>query len=577
MDSSIFAAQFSELFKDFVDQQQKFQQRVEKTFISIEKTLSKSIPSVTQKYENENQKRYLHGRPTNVQKTPRKVKEDSIRVVIDDISKKAADKLDGDDTTTIKTINNQSSGGLLEKVLGGLLLGVTAVAGGFAARQLGIDTSALSTVFGVAGKFSKLLRKLPLVGLLISTGEALSKFKEGGPKNIISGMMDIVAGISYMFPGIGTAIGLGVDVLNYFFEKTIDEAETEGKKVETFGDIYRIIKDAILNSPVGKWFTQLGEKWLAVFKNPGVDTLYDYFEHIGLVWLGDMFNKFDQGVGNLLGLTNEAGEMTSLTDWMSSWVADNIVTPIINFFDYVGEQIAAAIRFVKNFGEEMINEVKQTIEDNSPSAIAEEFYGVRASDEILEGDALVSSGENYRKLFGRLKEQYEYTVDQINELTKDVPDEMPQVKARILGAEIRKLQKHKQNNLEEQQPGKPPETIISEEELQEWLKNNPNTDNPDIKEMNDFSIFDNKLNGIVMGDKYQPFNKDDSIIGFKDGEALVKGLESLISIGKEQIQLLQTYLEENKQSIIAAPSTNTTNNMTFTVESGVSAFRKALS
>lgn len=561
MDSSIFAAQFSELFKDFVDQQQKFQKRVEKTFISIEKTLSKSIPSITQKYENENQKRYLHGRPTNVQKTPRKVKEDSIRVVIDDISKKAADKLDGDDTTSIKTINNQSSGGLLEKVLGGLLLGVTAVAGGFAARQLGIDTSALSTVFGVAGKFSKLLRKLPLVGLLISTGEALSKFKEGGSKNIISGMMDIAAGISYMFPGIGTAIGLGVDVLNYFFEKTIDNAAVEGRPVNTFGDIYTILQDAILGSPVGQWVVQLGEKFSNIFAEPGAESLYDFFEHIGLVWLGDMFNTLDKGIGNLLGLSNNTGDITSLTDWMSSWVADNIVTPIINFFDYVGEQIAAAIGFVKNFGEEMITKVKQTIKDNSPSAIAEEFYGVRAFDEILEGDNLIRSSENYRKLFGRLKDQYEYTEGQINDLIKDVPENMPQVRARILGDEIRKLKQYQDDT-----------------QTQEWepVDQTENNKNVEFNRLDDFSVFNNKLNGIVIGDKYQPFNKDDSIIGFKDGEALVKGLETLISVGKEQIQLLQTYLEENKQSIIAAPSTNTTNNMTFTVESGVNVFRKAL-
>lgn len=564
MEPSIFAAQFSDMFKDFVKQQQSFQKSIEKTFKSIDKTLAKKVLPKKTEYENESQRKYLAGRPQNVQK-PRKVVQDSVKVIIEDVSKKAAAKLDDDDSTTINNqIQGSKSSGLLEKVLGGLLLGVTAVAGGFALKQLGIDTSALSTVFGVAGKFSKLLKKLPLVGLLISTGEALAKFKAGGPKNIISGMMDIASGIAYMFPGIGTAIGLGIDVLNYFFEKTVDKAETEGRQVETFGDIYQIIKDSIMNSKFGRWFTELGTKFKAVFTNPGAESLYDYFEHIGLVWLGDMFNKFDKGIGNLLGLTNESGDMTSLTDWMSSWVADNIVTPIMNFFDYVGEQIANAINAVKEYATNLVNKTKEIIEEYAtPTGIAENLMGVRESDTILEGDALIASSENYRKLFNRLKEQHNYTHEQILDLVKDVDDDMPQVKARILGAEIQKL--------------KGQDKLDGEWVPVDQTENNKNLRFKTKDPLNDFSIFNGKVNGIVSGNKFQEFSKDDSIIGFKDGEALVKGIESLLAVGKEQIEILQMYLENNNSQPVIAPSTNNTNNYTFNVESGVSAFRKALS
>ena len=585
VDSSIFAAQFSSMFNDFVKQQLDFQKKIEKVFGDISKTLEGKKKSETvKKYENENQQKYLEGRPENVQKTPRKVVEDVTKVTIADISEKAAKKIDSDDDSQKNAAAPEPKGGgsLIEKVLGTLLMGVTAVAGGFALNSMGIDTSALSAVFGVAGGiFSKMLKKLPLVGLLISVGEAISKFKSGGPKNIISGLLDIAAGISYMFPGIGTAIGLGIDVLNYFFEKTVDQAEEEGKSVETFGDIFTIVKDAILNSKFIKWFKDLGKKFIAIFTasdgNERIIALYDYFEHIGLVWLGEMFNKLDEGIGGLLGLEDENGAPASLTGWLTNWVSEKIVTPIMNFFSWIGEKIMNAITSVIDGATEMFNKAKEWVKDKlnplnwlrKGKEKVEEVYDEKVTSKVntlagndaamaeigMDESGKTSADKNadlYKALSNQLKEEYDLTDENLK------PYKTGSIEERI-----EKLTKLKQD-------------LKAQKEAENNLQADPETFNDDkLKPLDDFVSFGGNTNAIVMGGKYQKFSEDDTVIGFKDGEALAKGIEQLIEVGQQQLEILSEYLEKAAGvGNVVAPST--TNNYSFSVESGVSAFRKAV-
>ena len=68
---------------------------------------------------------------------------------------------------------------------------------------------------------------MPIIGSLFSFYEAYKKFKQGGIDNIVFGIMDLAAGIAYAFPGVGTAIGLGVDVLQYFLKNKADEFKKE--------------------------------------------------------------------------------------------------------------------------------------------------------------------------------------------------------------------------------------------------------------------------------------------------------------------------------------------------------------
>ena len=72
---------------------------------------------------------------------------------------------------------------------------------------------------GFAGKFlgglAKVLKKVPIVGSLISIAFAVSRFKSG---DYVGGGLDILSGIATMIPGIGTGVSIAIDALNAFLD-----------------------------------------------------------------------------------------------------------------------------------------------------------------------------------------------------------------------------------------------------------------------------------------------------------------------------------------------------------------------
>jgi uncharacterized UPF0160 family protein len=61
------------------------------------------------------------------------------------------------------------------------------------------------------------LKKIPVIGTIIGFGFAIKNFIDG---DYLKGILNIVSGIASIFPGIGTAIAVGVDLLNYFLNDT---------------------------------------------------------------------------------------------------------------------------------------------------------------------------------------------------------------------------------------------------------------------------------------------------------------------------------------------------------------------
>ena len=73
-----------------------------------------------------------------------------------------------------------------------------------------------TSITKVFGKFLKpVLKRIPGIGSLISWGFAYSRFKNG---DLIGGMIDLASGIATLFPGVGTGIGIGLDILNAFLD-----------------------------------------------------------------------------------------------------------------------------------------------------------------------------------------------------------------------------------------------------------------------------------------------------------------------------------------------------------------------
>jgi len=104
-----------------------------------------------------------------------------------------------------------------------------------------------TSITKVFGKFLKpVLKRIPGIGSLISWGFAYSRFKNG---DLIGGMIDLASGIATLFPGVGTGIGIGLDILNAFLDvkaaKAAEKGQTKGDMLkEFFGKIMDKIKNS---------------------------------------------------------------------------------------------------------------------------------------------------------------------------------------------------------------------------------------------------------------------------------------------------------------------------------------------
>lgn len=92
-----------------------------------------------------------------------------------------------------------------------------------------------------------ILKRIPGIGSLISWAFAYSRFKKG---DVVGGLIDVASGIATMFPGIGTALGIGLDVLNAFLD-TKKSKDGDGVKPSggfKIGEFFGKIKDKMMNS-----------------------------------------------------------------------------------------------------------------------------------------------------------------------------------------------------------------------------------------------------------------------------------------------------------------------------------------
>lgn len=76
-------------------------------------------------------------------------------------------------------------------------------------------SSMLLKAIGAFAKVGSKLKFLPLIGTLLSFGSAWSRFKNG---DVLKGILDVASGISGIFPGVGTALSLGIGALNSFLD-----------------------------------------------------------------------------------------------------------------------------------------------------------------------------------------------------------------------------------------------------------------------------------------------------------------------------------------------------------------------
>lgn len=108
-----------------------------------------------------------------------------------------------------------------------------------------------SMLIGLVKFLTPILKKLPLIGTVISLGFAYTRFKSG---DVVGGIIDVLSGIASIFPGVGTGIAIGLDVLNAFLDY-----KTGGATKETSQKKTGILKEWMFG--LGKWFKDNAENF----------------------------------------------------------------------------------------------------------------------------------------------------------------------------------------------------------------------------------------------------------------------------------------------------------------------------
>lgn len=125
--------------------------------------------------------------------------------------------------------------------VGKVLSSITKISGGSLLKILG------SSLKNVA-------KRIPFIGALISFKDAYDRFQKG---DVLGGFISMGSGIASTFPGIGTAISIGLDVLNAFLDYS--DSGSQFKKMINDNFIVKAVGD-LINGTID-FFTNILE-WL---------------------------------------------------------------------------------------------------------------------------------------------------------------------------------------------------------------------------------------------------------------------------------------------------------------------------
>ena len=232
---------------------------------------------------------------------------------------------------------------------GGALAGITKVFGMGAGGGVGggLLAKLLPKIFKVG---AAVFKRIPIIGSLFSFYEAYKHFTAGGIDHIIFGLMDVVAGIAYMVPGIGTAIGLGVDVLSYFLQNKAEEYKKEGGGGSFFGSLFDQVTTWLSETPPIKWLAKLGILAGDLWADPSAETFMAFGEHLGgpILAFVNFIKNLDLIAGDALGLENNQGETVGLFEWIYNKVDEYIITPVKDFLTSLFDKIAETILSIQD-------------------------------------------------------------------------------------------------------------------------------------------------------------------------------------------------------------------------------------
>lgn len=212
---------------------------------------------------------------------------------------------------------------------------------------------------GAAGAILKgtskiVLKGIPLIGALISFADAYGRFKEG---NIIQGTIDIAAGLTGFIPGVGTAVSIGLSLLNAFIDtrgenkeevqqQSINVSSMLMKGIGMFAKIGSKLKFLPLIGSV----LSFGSAWGRFKNGETLKGVLDLASGIAGLFPG-VGTGLSIGIGALnsfLDYQEEKGGFSSTTAMMGSWVKSlwdwvkntQFVKTILNITDGIADLLS---------------------------------------------------------------------------------------------------------------------------------------------------------------------------------------------------------------------------------------------
>jgi hypothetical protein len=213
-------------------------------------------------------------------------------------------------------------GNFFKKMFGGIVSKI------IPSGMKGLGKSTIGKMLGGIGKvLLKVIRRIPLVGSIISIAFAVSRFMKG---DVVGGVIDTLSALSgllYLVPGgqpFGFAISLGLDVLNAWLDVKAEEGKEKGvTKMDILKDMFSKIgawlKPKVKYIPILRSLFDLGDAYNA-FKSGNI---LEGFKYLGVGIMSFVgINSLIDGVGFLTDMFSGKGKEEQPNQTKSiSWVS----------------------------------------------------------------------------------------------------------------------------------------------------------------------------------------------------------------------------------------------------------------
>jgi hypothetical protein len=166
----------------------------------------------------------------------------------------------------------------------------------------------LPIAFNAIGKILKfgVFKRLPVLGSAINFYEAYQAFESGGAAGIAKGLINLGSGIANLFPGYGTLISIGLDILSslIFSEEEVVDTTT-GKTVKRIRmtDFYNTILPYVKRIPFVGNLINLGE---GIYDISNGDTMQGIKKlAMSLPFVGVLVESFEVTMGTYANIYNK--------------------------------------------------------------------------------------------------------------------------------------------------------------------------------------------------------------------------------------------------------------------------------